>query len=243
MSNLIRTYPDNGVTPSQYIPADIDMGELASRLGSADRYRREGRIISQADFSPTNDGWWIHPLERPYCFYSPEYSIIGNASLCTLGGDHLTTNGIEKYLPITSNLTYGLSFYTKVDTHLEQRTSAVIRMSNGVKNIQGGVRVWWKNGQVFYYDNSGTWYNFFTDLNLVSLYKWVNIKIIVDFETNKYLRIFINNVDVLNAQPLMYSLTPVAEYLTHTTIYSISTLAGNTTHNYIDAPVITIHEF
>lgn len=238
-----RTYPDGGVSESEYLPADIDSAELAARLGSPDVYRREGRVISVTDFSPNTEGW---KFSSAFNFISTRQAYNGVSSAYISGDPPPAQRMISKDLPVNSSLKMGLSVYNMISFSLFQ--NIYVRMkhisSTIIKNAT--IKIDYNAAQISYLNSAGTYTLFYSNPEVKTLDKWINWKLIADFENDLYLRFFYNNIDTMaGITPPALRVTAGATFGTgiEAALYAESSLAPNSFYTFFDSPIITIHEF
>lgn len=236
----VRSYPDYGVTPSAYIPADVDMAELAARVSAVDRYRREGKVLSLADCAPDLDGWNLQTL----AYLSTTKAIIGNTSVL-LSGPYGSTPLISKYFPVTANLKMGLSFYVNVDFYTDNYLFIQLQALAPPNWRYARIRVDFSTGTITHLNNSGIYTTIHMETNLIQVNRWHNLKLIADFENDLYLRFFLNNTDLFagNTAPLYTSGAsgPGMGFLAQ--IYAQSVNPAHQTNINIDGMILSIHEF
>jgi hypothetical protein len=240
-----RTLPDHGITPSEYIPADVDNAELAARLGSIDTFRREGRVLSLADFSPAWSGWEGNNFLR--CYTSPRAAVMGAASmyLTTQAVGDLAT--ITKKVPISASLKMGISLYSRFDFYYLQYLYITIQRVTPLLHRFATIRINFSTSDIHYRNNTGAYTLLINYPDIRNLNNWSNFKLIADYETDKYLRFYINTFEVfsyVNLAPEVYQVA--AADPGNTFIFQITaTDTGGATpaSQNIDGVIISAHEY
>ena len=239
---LSRSYPDWGVVPSSFIPADIDNAELAARLESPDAYRREGRVVALTDFSPSTGGWT--PVSNAYISAAKSY--VGSSSMFLNGsfGDNCL---LEKWLPGFTSSKIGLSFYGQINTWYTHYLYVQIQLVSLAWYRYARIRADFDLFTLAFLNVVGGYTDFYANNDIRGLNRWINFKLIADFETRTYSRFYYNGEECFAAiapgVPI-FSVAPGAAGIGMLMqIYAQSKLNPNGIDCYIDAPIVTIHEF
>lgn len=214
------TYPDYGVYQSQVISPEGDLGEIAAKI-THPRYRREGRILSFADCSPSMDGWMLDTscsIEYNTFQYEGTGAVSGNASvLCQDSPPNVAS--VVKFLPTTLNRRMGLEFmiaFNNTNSRIIMETTYWLNLTAKIGRITFNSA----NGDVSYQDDTG-YHLFTTHPGLTYVRNWINVKLVTDYDTSKYIRFYIDNDEYIINQVLRNEAT-FGEYGSFFGIYGYS---------------------
>lgn len=237
-----RTYPDYGAYDSTIISPDIDIAELGARLATP-RFRREGRVLVFADFSPNLDGIEPNaPGGGVQIIRSGNYAFIGEASLLFYGVPG-NTPFIDRTIPITDSLRIGLecAIYNAISTNMVTLEIQYYLIDRLVKTA---VRVKGDNGEIQFLDSAGVWQTLTSGLvPLQATNRWIDLKLVSDANSLpvRYARFIVNNT-VYQMVPEGYVLAPTTELGINTQVKAESTDGINDFAVYIDSVIVTTNE-
>lgn len=239
-----RTYPDDGATQSTYIAPDIDMAELAARLGSPVTWRRDGRVLSLTNFSPDADGWILSSGGATVEIASSDYIYSGDAS-CHLftAVNPPATGNIYKRIPLPTSSRLGLEVmlceYVATNHKVEL---TIYRAVNPTTTARARVQIDLLNGTISYFDSAGAYQLFYTKASGgFSREMNHNFKLVADFENNTYLRMFAD--DVLTEMPFVLNNFVGAIDTAMFEIAVVPQAVDGLINIYIDNAIITSSEY
>jgi hypothetical protein len=237
-----RTYPDYGTYDSTIISPDIDLAELGARQGTP-RFRREGRVLVYADFSPSLDGIETNvPGGGIQIIRSANYAFIGEASLLFFGVPG-NTPFIDRTTPITDSLRIGLecAIYNAVEFNmitLEIQYYLIDRLTKTAVRVKGDT------GTIEFLNNAGAWQNVIGGVvPLQATNRWIDLKLVADANSLpvRYARFMVNNT-IYEMNPEGYSLAPTIELGINTQIKAESADGINDFAVYVDTVIVTTNE-
>jgi len=209
-----RSYPDFGVAPSDSITADVDMGELAARMGSPMTWRRDGRVLALTNFSPGMNGWAkdlgdteIEILQQGNRVYSGSSSL--HAWSLIAGQDR----SIYKTIPGLATSRIGLEcMFCEDFLHHHLLELRIRNRRNALTSWEGILRVDLENGLVYYLNNAGAWVLCYTHGRPYLQPVFHNFKLVVDFTTGQYIRAHTDEVQI-NLNIPMFATAVVSDFL------------------------------
>lgn len=237
-----RTYPDYGAYDSTIITPDIDLAELGARLGTP-RFRREGRVLVWADFSPNLDGIEANaPGGGVQIIRSANFAFIGEASLLFFGIPG-NTPFIDRTVPNTDSLRMGLecSIYNAVGFNMVTLEIQYYLPTNLWKTA---IRIRGDTGQIQYLNSLGGWDTLITGVvPLQATNRWISLKMVSDANALPviYDRFMVNNT-IFELAPEGYALAATPELGTNTQIKAESANGINDFAVYIDNVIVTTNE-
>jgi hypothetical protein len=236
-----RSYPDFGVVPSGSMAPDIDMAELAARLGSPMTWRRDGRVLSLTDFCPSRNGWvFSDPVLT--AIVASNYAYIGGASVrckSTYVGVGVT---IYRRMPLASNTRIGLEMMICEEVGISHELKFTIGRQISPTEIARGV-IWVKtlNSTIYYVDSVGNLQLCYT--RPMPFIKGINhnFKLVVDFTTLKYVRFFADDIEIKLDATMQTSLSSASDQM----YFEITgwALPATIVNFYIDNAIITCAEY
>lgn len=233
------TYPDYGAYPSTIVTPEGDLGEIIARLGGP-RFRREGRILSYADFSPGLDGW--QPTNAVTIVQRLGVAYVGNASL-RFSGAPPNNPYMTKTVPNTQSLRMGLECAINQESSWNL-TTLEIQFYTPTAFITYAVRVNAILGKIDYLDSNNTYQQLVTNIDAIkATFRWMNLKLVADANATPptYVRFSVNNTEyAMGQQP--YSQPQSIDQGTKFQIQVQSADGVNNFINWVDAPVITTNE-
>lgn len=209
----VKTYPDYGRSETGFPSPDIDLTELAARLGSVNTYRRDGKVIF---YDPFEIQSWIF-LAGGGAGCKAEITtaqkLRGYSSLLlTPGSSNPFTSEIVKYFPPLPNRRYGVEVAVSPGSALANTGYLFNVFCNKYLNTEatvGGFQIDYIAEQLKYYNSAATW-EYLADLPdpNYDIPRWANVKIVLDFNTRNTIRILWGEQTFTINQP-MYQFTSV----------------------------------
>ena len=239
---LQRTYPDNGVALSDNIAPDVDLAELAARLGSPMTWRRDGRVLSLTNFSPSMDGWKKD-------LGDPEIAVWGNEDRIYSGGASLHAwstvaaqdRSICKTIPGIATSRIGLEcMFCEETTHHHILEMTVRNRYNALSSWEGILRIDLQNGLVYYLNSAGAWILCYTHGRPYLQPDYHNFKLVVDFTKGRYVRAHTDEVQIPLNVPLFT--TPIVSDCLYFSLNAGAKL-GQFNDCYWDNVIITASEY
>ena len=219
----------------------IDSGELAARLGSINTFDRRGNVVFMEDFEGTTLKWSeSHTGSNPECYLTNTRSCHGDQSLYLYTGNmsgDITSLKRHFPLPVQSKLGFELSF-SPIVTNFRYQITVTLR--DGTTVSEGLLR----------YDNktekiqieTDTSVDIATGIDVTKLYNsWCTMKLVVDYATNKYVRVIFNNKQYDVSK---YSMTTTSDTTTPRLYVRLSAIVQENFNRstYFDSFIITQNE-
>ena len=237
----MKTIPDFGVSPGQFASPNIDLNELANRLGFPSLHRG-GRVIFFDTFKEGHYGWGrsnqgdgVAPINYGLLAeYSPMSIKFQSGTVGGAGQSQLFRNiylsypsriGLEAGLYTSSQATYirlGLYFSINGD------------------NVRSELRLNTSTGVVELLYNSG-WVNVLTLPVTVLNSGWVTIKLVTDFITQQYVNFSVGQAEYKTPAGVLdiVASTPVGRLQS---IITVDALASGNVNHYLGHIAITVNE-
>lgn len=238
-----RTYPDFGAAQSGTIAPDIDIAELAARMGSPVTWRRDGRVLSLTNFSPDADGWVLSSGGATVEIASSDYIYSGDASchLFTTVNPPATGN-IYKRIPIPSSARIGLEAMICENVGVDHDVYFTLyRKVDNANYTKAGVKIEMITGRAYYLNNVGAYVLFYTRPAAYTREMNHNFKLVVDFANTTYLRFFTD--DVLVEMPYIPQNIVGALDIMVFEINITPHVAGGLINIFVDNTIITCSEY
>ncbi len=187
---MARGQKDYGLyAVEDYLAGMSDMAELAVRLGSIVIFDRRGKVITLDNCESPIIKWSQNLSGNGVVFLDDTYSKSGTQCLqlsATASGDAVT---LARGFPPLLSRRIGLEFSfsrPSPNNYLDFKTTH----SDGVNFSVGKIRVDINAKKLYYLDSSNAFIEFAEVGSFDSaLYLYYPIKLVVDFETNKYVRL------------------------------------------------------
>lgn len=198
-----HSYPDGGQPVNGFTTPDIQIAEIAPRIGSIDTYRRTGKVVLIDNFMTLN---W----HTPYLINGAATDIVlcregisggwrSNTALRITPSNTGVIQYVYKQLPVFENTRYGvevnltpLENYGTVTNGYYAYLDIVRQM--GGKYYTAGLRVDFKNGKVSYYTLLGTYIDVITFTpGPTTTGERINIKLVADFMIHQTIRAYYND--------------------------------------------------
>lgn len=221
----------------------IDIGELAARLGSIDNYDRRGNVIFMEDFEDNINRWFKFPIVGASSIaVSTERSRTGASSMkMTHSATDAETLYANNFLPIPVSGRFGLELSWTRGSNIDELQIS-IKKYDGTKRYDGIVKVDFANSRVRIYVAGGNWTDVVTSKTFYTMeYCFHTLKLVIDTATNKYVRLLLNNTEYDISASTVYSTTDTTgEHFR----LQVQTLNGSAAANYtfIDDIVFTQNE-
>jgi len=202
--------PDFGMyAAKKTVFGQVDIGELAARLGSVDTYDRSGDVIWIDDFESGVEKWKHNVSAVDASIVSAEETA-RNGSFCAklTAGD--TLFGYANMLrtiafPVLSKISAEFSF--TVPEAISANTDVEVRfhidMRAGKKFVEFHIKYDRVTHEISYMRDADDWVWIDTKELISYMYCFHQIKIVVDFETGKYVRLSLDDsaYDLSDATP------------------------------------------
>ncbi len=220
-----------------------DMGELAARLGSIVTHDRRGDVVWLDDFEDNINKWIVGGTGTGWAgALSTDYAKHGAKSAKLTTGDAVNNTALlSRYFAVSALRKLGIecSFILNYDLSFGQ---ILIQNTEAALSHQGQIRIYPSGGELKYLDGDGNWQSIATGLlPVASLNIFHVMKLVVDFELNKYVRLIFNNHEYdlagIDLFPLNVALYPIAEV----ELRGVNGVAANTSF-YVDDAIITQNE-
>jgi hypothetical protein len=239
MIGPVKTFPDWGISPGQFVAPDIDIAELAVRMGGASRLYRGGRVLSSTNFSPSLDGWIVD---------NPGTVRLVNSQAMTGYGSLKFNNGlavesrIRREIPVGVNNQFGIeySWYPEILVDPCFIYTWIVYRDNGAE-YYGIFEFNTDNGELKYQRNAGVFELIDTFPSMIRREYWYSFKAVIDFDNKVYKYFYMNNKEFILPQPLVNGMAWNTDNISiH--IYAWPTVPGNVFEIYLDNVVITVGE-
>lgn len=234
----MKTSPDEGQTPNGYTWPDIQLAEVAPRLGSAVTFRRDGRVLLVDDFQSLQ---WLRQTLSGSFSISHNFALNGYSSLKMTPPATPINNlvGIYRNFPVTYLTTMGfeLSFYMPTVGVYNNLSVDLSVFSHNV-NTRVGWRINFVANQAFYLNSGGGW-TFALPLSLGSG-NWVNVKMTGDYVGLTTNRMLVNGSGLTINAPAQSFATVAGEYFQMSVI--LDAVANVNVPIYLDNFILTTDE-
>lgn len=193
---MAHGHPDYGAgAPTKTIYPILDVGELAARLGSVNTFDRRGNVMWLDDFEDTLMKWNSNQtMGGTRLFQTAEAARSGAFSVKMITPNAADTDTyLFRYIPLPALSKIGLEFSYAM--YLQIKYIYII-LKFGDSDGQYEVRLRYDryNTTMAYLNSGGT----YTDLSgtpshQLLYHNWNTIKLVVDYETKKYVRALLNS--------------------------------------------------
>jgi len=196
---MVHTLPPwTGKYKASTIYGQVDNGELAARLGSVDVFDRRGNFIFYDDFSSPFEHWvqagngvgWAIEV-------SIEKARIGHHSLVMIAGEGAAGNvTANKYIGGIKAGKIGLEVNNTINANTKEFRLA-LRYYDGADQHYGYVAYDHDNSKFKYLTTGQVETDLVTGVSLrTTNTPWHTLKMVIDTNTNKYVRFIYNNTEV-----------------------------------------------
>ena len=237
-----RSYPDFGVAPSDSIASDIDIAELAARLGTNLKWRRDGRVLVSSNFSPGRDGWIFGLGTAEMEILASNYVYSGESCVHAWSTANPAQRFLTKTLPLSPSTKLGLEVMICEHPTFDHIFNLTIMRQATVAVVDtGSIRMNMAAGTIEYLDNAGAWIQFYTlgGPPFANGY-WHNFKLVCDFENNTYVRAYADDILI----PMGFLLYDALGFVDNMFFEIGATAAAQSNINcYLDNAIITSTEF
>lgn len=242
-----RGQADFGMYAPKTVGATLaDMADLAVRLGSIVEYDRRGDVIYIDDFE-TPKGKYIDAS------YGTGSKAILDSSVAKSGAQSikLVTGGTinqysrtQHYMPLSALGRLGLKVSASLHRMDAFASTFVLWLETytGTQLVNAKIQIDVDGGILKYFDENG-WQTFESGLELYALYSFIfhNMKMVIDLDTNKYVRFLIDSLSYdLSAYSLNTSTNTRAPY--SVAVFTLTDLYGRVWNCWLDDLVFTINE-
>lgn len=182
------TRPDNSVYPSTVVSSDVDLAELAARLGSPSRIRRSGRVVLLDNFI-SSAGWEISVSGAGGCNIYSEYEHLHPFTppgmLVMESGAGGGSSGIKTTYPCVSTSVIGAELVYMWDIG-----TSMVRFTMQINANLKWYRLW--------FNNTNRKWNITTDGGEVEIGEdgrltgWLNLKLVFNQQTGKFISLEVN---------------------------------------------------
>lgn len=188
---MARGYPDFGQTQSRkQLYTMLDSGELAARLGSIITFDRRGDVVWFDDFESPLERWEVSGYGTGIDL-ALDTSRARSGCQCmklTTPSSGIYTVGASRYFHPLTPQRLGIEVAFSHDDDLRYFLIYVYRY-DGVEYHQAIARVDFTNEKFQIQDDTATFVDIETDVDLYSsAYLFHCLKIVIDFDTDKYVR-------------------------------------------------------
>lgn len=174
---------------------EVSMGELATRMGSISSFERRGEIVYMNDFEDSTLKWVTGGMGTPR---SVERSI-GGARNSNYSVKMITGPGVEDYvymlhyLPLPTNTRLGFEFSFAPSSNMD-RLYADLVIFDGSKQSYGEFEYLGHLNDLKVQIGPDSYVTLETNINLRQYDRlFSTVKLVVDYKTKKYVRLFLNN--------------------------------------------------
>ena len=188
--------PDFGAaTPKETIFGQVDLGELAARLGSICTYDRRGDVICLEDFSRGLAMWPRTGIgvASAYASANDRFRNRGISCKLTVGSQVGAWTMIQRSFPVPvySNIGMETSFAIEADIRDFQ-----IEISIFLGMVRHNYEFWLETGTgVIRIRNAGAWVILATDpIYNTDSYQFHTVKLVGDFISDKYMRLLFDHL-------------------------------------------------
>jgi len=214
---VARGAPDySNVKSEQAIYTLLDLGELAARLGSIDRYDRSGNLVWADDFEAPTLNWLPDVAGTGSSVtLSTAYRLMGwQSCLLTCGSDDGMGATIARYLSVPNVSPYSFEVALYPDAHITVIVMWMYHVINGVMH-RWGIRYDATTDQLSYYNSAGGITVFASSVTMLPLMGIFQLcKLTVDLRTGEYKQFRLNNtVYSLAGVPGFSIADPISDYL------------------------------
>ncbi len=235
---MVHGQPDYGLYAAKKTVFGLaDLGELAARLGSVVTFDRRGDVMLFDDFEDNLNKWQramvgigaAIVLSNTQCRNGSRSvkvtsgNVIGNAS---------TLTRFMAY-PVVSKMGFEISFtYHANFLSLEW----IFTLYDGTNYHQGRIKYTDATGALSYQDSAGAYQVIVDGLSLYNLdFLFHTIKMVVDFTTDKYARLILNNIEYDLSDYGLYAPADAGRPRVQTQLRVITATAANNSMYYDDA--------
>lgn len=188
---MVHTLPDyTSKWKLDRISANVDNAELAARLGSPVTLDRRGTVIWMDDFESPDTQKWAESIDAGgTCSISATRSWMGDQSIKTVTnakkGDDVVL-GKEFALPTQHTMGFEIMYHMPLGKPI---VYIKVIGYDGHDWFEGQVRYDHNTQKVYYYDSGGNPVELIReDSNSTILEPWRLMKLVVDWDTKKYIR-------------------------------------------------------
>lgn len=236
--------PDYGQTTSTAIVSGVsDLGELAARLNSIDTFDRRGNVIFADGFENGLIPYALNTYNTTAYFEISQRAVYSGAWAAHLntGTDATQRVNILKALGVarTTRQGFEISFYELGGTPDLRFT---INFWDGVNSHSWLITYHYATGQLQYRGSDNADHNFGSPVTLIGQdLAFHTAKLVVDLQTNKYVRFIIDQTSFDLSAFLGYT-TANAQASEVTTAFDIISSGGVIAEAWLDNWLITINE-
>lgn len=192
-----RDYPDFGMsTPGASISVVADLGELAARMGASSFYDRQGNVVFWDKFEYGQGNWQFFKDASQDWPFIATYNTLHSPYVCAIPHDGKTETATQ----VSMGLPYPVSGIFGYELRILFRTSFnwcsfSFNLYTPDDTKYGVIKLDDVN-QKMLVRLSATNYIPFADLPTfnVNFPQWNVLKLVIDFDTNKYVRLIYNDV-------------------------------------------------
>lgn len=192
---MARGAPDySNVLSQQAIYTLLDLGELAARLGSIDRYDRSGNIVWYDDFEAATLNWTggTDGTGASVAISTARRLMGSQSCLLTTGSDGTFFADIYRYSMIPNLSPYSLELAFASDTDITALTWFIDHVQNRIEYTYQ-IKYDRTSKTLSYYNSASGWTVFASSVNILSaVYIFHQGKLVVDLSTGKYKRFRLN---------------------------------------------------
>ena len=241
---MAHGYPDYGVAaPKVTVYSLQDMAELAARLGSINTFDRRGDVVWMDDFEHGIVKWHTSASGTGNNHEdSTEAARSGSHSLkLTAGSTADRYYLIDHYRPLPVTTRVGFEFSFALPSGAEYVYWAC-RFYTGAQQVFGYLRYIPNDNKIQYQNQAGTWVDVITSHKLSeATYLFNTVKVVVDYNTQEYIRILANarmaSLAGLSLRTLSSAAGPYAVFE-----IMVQSFAGTNKIIYVDDVIITQNE-
>lgn len=209
-----HSYPDGGQPPQGFTTPDIQIAEIAPRLGSIDTYRRTGRIAYLDDFSLNT---WVQATAS-----GSQTDLVSTPVLRGVSSLRLTPassagffDSIYKRFPTFETTKIGLEISNAgpIAPASGMRFDMTLNRNIGGQQWYGSIRNSYTAQQIQYSSDNLTWTPVFNYSLSDFAIQWSNIKIVFDFTVNppQITRMYYNDQKVILSVNMQITTTVLGE--------------------------------
>ncbi len=220
-----------------------DLGELAARLGSPVTYSRSGTVMFADGFE---DG--LSPYELASS--DPTYLVSLSTTISFRGAqsakffhdkDEISNPRLLKHIPLYRTGKMGFEFHFRNESDNEIFTFGLSKQEGGIF-YSALIKITVSDGTIKYFDSEGTFTTIETlDLTVGAFKAWHAVKLFVDYDTNSYVRLWVDDNEYLLTDLALWNTVSVeADYLMAEIL--LNWYPGNDLTMYVDDFIVSVDE-
>jgi len=233
----------SNIGPDEVVFGLSDLAEAVARLNSIVTHNREGNVVFLEDFEHGLSRWMVGA-------YGTGSEVLISAQACRSGGfscklvgglDGARQAEIFRKCPYPALSRYGFEISFLLEAHTEQLSWKLVH-HDGVREYQFHCRYNVGDRDLTIQIEDGNFVTVDTDLNLPFQYaSFHTAKVIGDFNTHKYVRLVVNNVEYDLSEYSAYPWPNPDGPHARITVF-LKSEAGHNGFSYIDDLVLTYNE-